>query len=64
MAKKGASTAVVGFIRYEERMIGRIDRDSAKRRGFLIKSTKALRFTVCSIITRKRGQTRRKRLMN
>ena len=64
MAKKGASIAVVGFIRYEERMIKRIDQNSVRRREFVIKTTKALRLTTSSIIMRKRGQKRRKRSMN
>ena len=63
MAKR-ASVAVFRFTGYEERLIERIDKDSARRREFVIKTTKALRFTTCSIITRKRGHKRRKGLMN
>ena len=61
---KGASTAVITFARYEERLIRRIDRNSARRREFVIKTTEALRFTTCSIITRKRKHVHKQRLMN
>ena len=61
---KGASTAVITFTRYEEHLMRRIDRNSARRREFVIRTTEALRFTTCSIITRKRKQVHKKRLMN
>ena len=61
---KGASTATITFTRYEERLIRRIDRNSTKRREFVIRTTEALRFTVCSIITRKRKHVHKQKLMN
>jgi hypothetical protein len=61
---KGASAAVFTFTRYEERLVERIDRDSAKRQEFVIMTTKALKLTSCSLITRGRKQKRKKRLMN
>lgn len=63
MAKR-TSAAVFTFTKYEERLIERIDKDSARRREFVLRTTEALKFTTCSIITRKRGQRCRKRLMN
>ena len=64
MAKRGATPSLLVFTQHEERLIVRIDQNSARRREFVIKSTEALKFTVCSIITRKRKQTGRKGLMN
>jgi hypothetical protein len=61
---KGASTAVFTFMRHEERLIRRIDRNSARRQGFAIRTTEALKLTVCSIITRKRRYVHKQRLMD
>ena len=61
---KGASAAVLTFTRYEERLVERIDKNSVRRREFVVRTTKALRFTACSLITRGRRQKRKKRLMN
>jgi hypothetical protein len=61
---KGASTATITFTRYEEHLIRRIDRNSARKREFIIRITEALRFTTCSIITRKRKHIHKQRLMN
>jgi hypothetical protein len=64
MAKRGATIAILTFTRQEEHLIERIDRNSARRREFVSKTTEALRFTTCSIIARKRKHKPKQRLMN
>ncbi|MCK4526486.1 hypothetical protein KAW18_03875 [candidate division WOR-3 bacterium] len=60
MAKKGASSSILTFIKYEMSLITEIDKREDKKQKTSIQFRESCIFTTCSIIVSKRKQRKRK----
>lgn len=58
---KGATIAATTFTWYEQRLVRLIDKRKKEKQEFVIESTETLKFTTCSIITRKRIRKHKRR---